>query len=113
MACNYPPINIGCFGHCDNIVLPFNATQTGIHILYFDFAGTTVKSYFEGVQGEKIVFDNPFNETSCTTFQIVNPDGTQFYGTGLIEETCNCETKGIEHYQCEFFNVKIEFQKVL
>lgn len=76
MACT--SLNIGCFGHCDDLALPLLAKQTGLHYLIFDWLGTRHKIESYNVTGTLFKFRNEMNESSRTTFRIEQPDGTYY-----------------------------------
>lgn len=82
---------VGCFTHCGEVVLPFVGAQTGMHVLEFKFVGSLQQQKIPVNEGQPICFENNFNESSCTIFQIKQPDCTYLNVEGV--ETFSINTR--------------------
>lgn len=110
MSCIF---NIGNAGHCDRIVMPMNAKQTGIHLVLFSHAGNKASKEIELIAGQRIEFDSPFNECGKTTFQILQPDSTYFSETVVEETITDCSDVETRTYDANMFCVEVFFEKAL
>src|SRR5680860_39511 len=67
--------NIGCFPSCEAILFPYEALETGVHTIMFDWLGVRKAIMVEATAGEKITIPNFFNESSDPVFSILQPSG--------------------------------------
>ena len=90
MPCCNNTYNLGCAYSCGNFVLPFNATQNGLHTIEIYFGGLVYQKTINGVIGTPFILDmSVFNETGCSTFKIIQPDMTYFNATiSSVEYDC-------------------------
>lgn len=79
MSCCSDYMNLGCVPTCGTAVLPFEAKQSGIHILLVHFSGVIFQYPFDATLGSNLEIPlSALNENACLKFQIVQPDGTYF-----------------------------------
>ena len=83
-------MDLGCVPSCGTAQLPFNAAQTGQHILEVHFAGVEFQYSFNAIEGEKFEIElSELNESGCIKFKIIQPDGT-YYTSTEDEQTYEC-----------------------
>jgi hypothetical protein len=82
--------NIGCFGHCEVIETEFVATETGEHIIMFNFLGAVRPIVIDLEIGDPINIPvGSFNEDSEQFFTIQMPSGDDFtYTADETEYAC-------------------------
>lgn len=68
--------NLGCFGHCEAIVFPFNAEQTGEYLLDADFNNRLLTFRQNQAAGQPVVFNAPLNEDYLYKTRLYAPDGS-------------------------------------
>lgn len=87
MLCCESNLFFGCFSGCAPFIeLPINATQTGTHVLQYQFNGYIKSAEFQATSGTKFFIPNIFNELGIADFKILQPDGTYFEYTGTYDE---------------------------
>ncbi len=77
--------NIGCFCSCDDVIFPYEAIQTGEHVINFNWLNTKGIIKIQAIAGELMVIPNFFNEHSDVTFTIKQPSGDYFYWSELVD----------------------------
>lgn len=78
MTCCDNPVFLGCFNHCENIMLDLIALDTGTHHVVFRQFGVLNRQRFAAIQGAQFVIPNVFNENAEVTFQIYKPGNRLF-----------------------------------
>ena len=93
--------NIGCFPSCEGILFPYEMLETGVHTISFEWLGVKKSFTVEGVEGEKMIIPNVFNESSDPVFSIKQPSGTYLCWDSTEEELAECPDDCGE--DCEFY----------
>lgn len=83
--------SLGCYGHCDEVIMPFNALESGIHILEITFRGRQWRFDVDLFAGESVRLPNQFNEDSKSKFKIKQPSGA-YYDFTIDGVTYDCFT---------------------
>lgn len=74
MKCKY--LDLGCFGHCDHIVLPILANKTDMYQLEYQFLNHIDRKRIPLSEGESVVLDGAwFNETAEVVVKVFDGDG--------------------------------------
>ena len=81
------PKCLGCLSHCDDLVLPLLARQSGMHTLEVYWLGSVIEIEAYVVKGMRLKFKNKLNESAKVNFRIKQPDGTYY---GFVESTEHC-----------------------
>src|SRR5680860_37855 len=93
--------NIGCFPSCEAILFPYEALETGVHTIMFDWLGVRKAITVEATAGEKITIPNFFNESSDPVFSILQPSGDYLCWDVENEMLADCPDDCGE--DCEFY----------
>lgn len=68
--------DLGCIGHCEAVVFPFAAEQTGEYFLDLDFNGRVFTFGQNQTAGQPVVFNAKLNENFRYTTRLYAPDGS-------------------------------------
>lgn len=91
--------NFGCVVHCEKIVLPLIAKESGKHQLEIEHKGAKHFVPFTGVKGFKLKIPNEFNENKEALFKIIQPNGSYYKHTYADEiGIAGFDCKGIERF---------------
>ncbi len=72
---NCSVIDLGCFGHCDDILLPIEAHKTDLYTVEFDRKGNKGVFDIVGVQGENLIIPKgSLNESGQIKIRIRHKD---------------------------------------
>lgn len=79
--------DLGCFGNCGKIEMPFVSDITGIYTILYKFRGAIRYFFVSATEGEKLSIDNVFNENSVIDFTIKYADGNLFTASIFNKDT--------------------------
>ena len=68
--------DLGCYGFKDMISVDLTPTQSGTHVLEYNFLGAIHKYPFGATIGQNVTLPQVFNESRENCFRIKQPDGT-------------------------------------
>ncbi len=88
-------LDLGCFGHCNEVCIPIPATQTGVYFFNYECRGMAFSNKVYATIGNNIHLNNVFNENSQIIFSGKFPDGTTFTfdSGGVTYDTFQIRTK--------------------